>query len=477
MVFPIVGGTQDTSFEITNSLRFDNDTSTQLLFTPSSASNRRTYTISLWVKRGDVGTQYNMFGTASEGDNLYFESGGKLGFFFEGSSESYLITNKLFRDPAAWYNIVIGVDTTDGTAANRVKLYINGSQYTWDSSTTYPSQNYDSDINNNQEQKIGNGHHGALFDGYIADFNLIDGQQLDASSFGETDDNGVWIPKDTKTLTFGTNGYRLEFKQTGTSQNASGIGADTSGQDNHWAVSNFAADHVTTDTPSNNFCTINPIYRDDGNNMVAADFQEANTKQLTTVDGWKFGRGTFLLNAGKWYVEFKATEAGNGQDGNFGIVPVEGGVALGNTDDNDVFEGVRVSFSSSSTVLNKLDTGSATSVFTNFSSGTIGMMAIDLDNNKLWVGSNGTWYNNNNASTTLSSGNHDIALPTQEPGWLFGTGMSRNGSDNITWEYNWGQPSFSISSTNADANGHGNFEFAVPSGFFAVCTKNLAEHG
>ena len=105
------------------------------------------------------------------------------------------------------------------------------------------------------------------------------------------------------------------------------------------------------------------------------------------------------------------------------------------------------------------------------------MMAIDLDNNKLWVGSKGTWYNNNNASTTLSSGNHDIALPTQEPGWLFGIGMSRNGSNNITWEYNWGQPSFSISSTNADANGHGNFEFAVPSGFFAVCTKNLAENG
>ena len=89
----------------------------------------------------------------------------------------------------------------------------------------------------------------------------------------------------------------------------------------------------------------------------------------------------------------------------------------------------------------------------------------------------GTWYNNNNASTTLSSGNHDITLQTQEPGWLFGIGMSRNGSNNITWEYNWGQPSFSISSGNSDSEGHGNFEYAVPSGFFACCTKNLAEYG
>ena len=105
------------------------------------------------------------------------------------------------------------------------------------------------------------------------------------------------------------------------------------------------------------------------------------------------------------------------------------------------------------------------------------MLAIDLDNNKMWIGKEGTWYNNNNASTTLSSSNHDIALPTVSLGWVFGLGMTRNGSNNITFEYNWGNPSHSISSGNADADGHGNFEFAVPDGFIAVNSKNLAEYG
>jgi len=198
---------------------------------------------------------------------------------------------------------------------------------------------------------------------------------------------------------------------------------------------------------------------------------------LTTVDGWKFGRGTFLLTSGKWYAEVKATESGNGETGNFGIVPSQGGITLGNTDDNDVFEGCRISLSSSDTNLQKLDTGTGSNIFTDFASGNTAMLAIDLDNNKIWVGREGTWYNDDNASTTLDASNHDVALPTVTEGWVFGVGQSRNSSDNVTYEYNWGNPPNAISSSNADANGYGNFEFAVPNGFYAVCTKNLAEYG
>jgi len=124
-----------------------------------------------------------------------------------------------------------------------------------------------------------------------------------------------------------------------------------------------------------------------------------------------------------------------------------------------------------------MDTGTGSNVFTDFASTDIVMLAIDLDNNKLWVGNDGTWYNNNNASTTLSSGNHDVALPANDVGWIFTIGGYRDGGNNLAWEFNWGNPAFAISSSNADAGGHGNFEFAVPSGFFAVNSKNLAEYG
>jgi len=312
----------------------------------------------------------------------------------------------------------------------------------------------------------------------MAEVVFINNQQLDPTSFGEFDeDSGIWKPIKVSGLTFGTNGFYLEFKGSGTSANASGMGADTSGNDDHFAVNNLTAVDQTTDTCTNNYCTINPIFADDGNNLIQADFSEGNVKMLSTVDGWKFGRGTFLLESGKWYVEVKATETGSGENGRFGIVPSEGGVTLGNSDDNDVFEGLTVGLGGTDTNLEKLDTGSGSVIFSDFASGNIAMLAIDLDNNKIWVGRQGTWYNNNNASTTLSSSNHDIALPTVNNGWVFALGIPRNGSDNITFEYNWGNPSFAVSSSNADADGHGNFEFAVPSGFFAVNSKNLAEYG
>jgi hypothetical protein len=124
-----------------------------------------------------------------------------------------------------------------------------------------------------------------------------------------------------------------------------------------------------------------------------------------------------------------------------------------------------------------MDTGTGSVIFDDFASGNTAHLAIDLDNNKIWVGKEGTWYNDDNASATLDASNHDVALPTVTAGWVFGVGQYRDGSNNLIWEYNWGNPPNAISSGNADANGYGNFEYAVPSGFYAVCTKNLAEYG
>ena len=499
MVFPVAGGTQDSTFEVSNSIRFDRASGDRLYFDQGSGDDttaRRKWTFSTWIKRSQmVNTNrhqyffgvgdYTLIGFrygGGEADDLYVQVG-------TDSSAQGVMTNSKFRDPAAWYHIYVAFDSTQGTAANRLKVYVNGNlvdsdygDYSMDQRSSITQNEADDFVGNNgQRINIGYSANGtsSFYDGYMAETHLLIGTTKAQTDFAETNDNGVWVPKKTSFATsdYGTNGFKLEYKQTGTSANSSGMGADTSGNDNHFSVTNCNAQNVTTDTPSNSFCTINTVYADDGNNLVTADFSEGATTMLSTNDGWKFGRGTFLLEAGKWYVEVKCTEQGAGENGRFGLQPAEGGEFLGNTDDNDTFEGFTASFPSSDTKLTKLDTGSDTVIFTDFSSGSIAMLAIDLDNDKMWVGRNGTWYNDNNASTTLDSSNHDFALPSVVEGWVFGLGMTRNSSNNIKFEYNWGQPAFSISSSNSDANGHGNFEYEVPSGFFACCTKNLAEHG
>ena len=479
----ILGANSVTGDFITNSLCF-NDGDSARLARAQANGNQDKWTWSGWVKRSNTGAAQCLFATTDGSATSFdakFDGSDRIDVYnyLGGGFGARLITNRLFRDVAAWYHIVIVYDSGNGTEANRLRIYVNGTEESSFSTTNYPSQNEDSDLNvSGSDIEIGRQANGSqFFDGYMAEMFLLDGQAKAPTDFAETDSNGVWVPKEYTGGSFGTNGFHLQFKQTGTSANAAGIGADTSGNGNHFTPTNLAATDIGIDTPQNNYCTINSTYADDGNNMIGADFTEGNRKQLTTVDAWKFGRGTFLLEAGKWYVEVKMTETGSGQVGNFGIVPSQGGVALGESDDNAVFEGLRVGFGGSDTILQKLDTGTGSNIFTDFASGNTAMLAIDLDNNKIWVGKEGTWYNDNNASTTLDASNHDIALPTVSLGWVFGLGIYRDGSNNVTYEYNWGNPAHAISSGNSDADDHGNFEFAVPSGFFAVNSKNLAEYG
>ena len=471
-------------YEVSNSLRFDNPTDDNLAITFGSAGNRKTFTISAWVKRSAMTTDgsFTIFGAGGTGSNprsiLFFSSDAfRFGDNAAGNANKEIMTNALFRDPSAWYHIVVGVDTTQATDTNRFKMYVNGVLLTSFATATYPAEDADLNWNNSVLHTVGRypANDAYHMDGYMSEFYFIDGTQYAASDFGETNDDGIWIPKNAKgDLTFGDNGFYLEFKGTGTSTNSSGMGADTSGEDNHLAVNNLTAVDVTTDTCTNNFCTINPIFADAGINTVAADYSQGNTKLLKTVDAWGHGRGTFLLSSGKWYAEAKVTEVGNGQVGQFGIVP---SVLSGTTDANDKIEGLRVNMGGTDTIFQKMDTGTGSNVFTDFASGDIVMLAIDLDNNKLWVGNDGTWYNDNNASTTFDASNEDVTLPANDVGWIFTIGGYRDGGNNLAWEFNWGNPAFAISSSNADADGHGNFEFAVPSGFFAVNSKNLAEYG
>ena len=231
MVFPIAGGNESKVYEVSNSLRFNDDDSPELTFTPSSAGTQTKFTISLWFKLGNItSTRRVLFGAGddylriADDDNIQWhvtDNG--------GTARSFYAPAKI-RDPSAWYHVVALWDTTQGTDTNRMRLWTNGVEQTANSFTR-PSQNATSEtLNSAAEHKLGgelnpaNDYH---FDGYISEFYFIDGYAYDYQDFGEFNDNGVWIPKNF-TGSYGSNGIRLQFKQTGTSANSSGIGADTS---------------------------------------------------------------------------------------------------------------------------------------------------------------------------------------------------------------------------------------------------------
>ena len=244
------------------SLRFDGSSS-ELNITPSSTGNRKTFTTSLWVKRAKLGSSMEFF---TGGSNSYNTASTQFGInssdqlqFYDVlagiTNYAYVRSDNLLRDTSNWYHIVLAVDTTQSTASDRVKLYINGSEVSYVSSPTYPSQNHQTVRNNSGTlTRIGRFPNVAVnfFSGYMAEFNHIDGTALDPTSFGETK-NGVWIPKEISGLTYGTNGFRLTFA------NSSALGDDTSGNGNDFTSSGLDATDVVLDSPTNNFCVINSM--------------------------------------------------------------------------------------------------------------------------------------------------------------------------------------------------------------------------
>ena len=255
-------------YEVSNSLRFNSGSSDALNITPS-AGNRRTWTWSAWVKRSNLGGEQNLL-AANNNNRICFETVDQADQFAltdTNTSTIDVVTDQVFRDVSAWYHLVVAFDSTQGTAANRVKLYVNGSQVTSLARTTYPTQDAQFSINNNSAQYIGRNSGGSnYFNGYMSEVVFIDGQQLAADQFGEFDaDSNIWKPIDVSGLTFGTNGFYLETKQSGTSQNSSGLGADTSGNDNHFVVANLTALDQSTDTCTNNFAVLENHSSDDLN--------------------------------------------------------------------------------------------------------------------------------------------------------------------------------------------------------------------
>ena len=481
---PLILGTnsiKDTGYEVANSLRFNNGSNDNLTRSQSSG-NRRTFTFSAWLKVADPAissAQIIMENYADSGNYFIFyinNNPNEFSFFDYSSSATQLQFNATqeIRDPSAWYHVVVAIDTTQGTESNRVKFYINGSQVTNFDTASYPSQNLQTNVNNGNNHMLGRwgSQNGYGFDGYMAEVVFIDGQALDPTSFGEFDSDSptIWKPIDVSGLTFGTNGYYLDF------ENSSALGADVSGNSNNFTVNNLTSVDQSTDTCTNNACTWNILYKNQ------ATFSQGNLQYQSPSSNPVFGSlTTFGVNSGKWYAECKYV-AGSNHYGIIGIADEVFAVLGGLGSDANVDLGKNTAGPTDCTVAYVINTGKIRNNNTNQDYGSGGgdgdiiNIALDRDNRKVYFGINGTYENSGNPS----SGSNGFDLSSQVTGDTYFLGVTNDTSGTETildFNFGGGFGQTAVSSGNSDANGYGNFEYAVPTGFFAWNSKNLAEYG
>ena len=444
----------------TTSLRFDDGSSAYLTRTPDSASNRKTWTWSGWYKLGNLGLLSDLFNAGPSGTDrveihtylnqltLYMNTSG---------TASEVVASPLLRDPSAWYHFVVACDTTQATSSNRVKLYINGNLQSL-STASYPPQDFTSGANNTTVNVLGRRNYGTdrYLDGYLSEVNFIDGLALTPTSFGETK-NSAWIPVDTSSLTFGTNGFRLQFDQVGVgTASTSTIGADTSGNTNHFTSSGIvASDCSIIDSPENNFATLNPLVASTGT------FSNGNLNVSTaTVNATST---TMFQSTGKLYWEVVST-SGTAANTRFGFVNTSGaGVNLGSTANTWAYLGDARLYHN----------GSTSSYGVTYATNDIIMIALDLDAGKVWYGKNGTWMASGNPATGANPSQTFTANQLMCPAVASGTGT-------FVFSLNCGQDaSFSgaiTAGTETDANGYGLFKYAPPSGgYLSLCTANIPE--
>ena len=589
------------SHTLDQSLRFDNEsTSSYLEFTPAAEGNRDTWTISMWVKRAELGTTNKLFGAgstfASNHNNsfyMWFQSDDTLRIRNETSGSYYtrLDTTRVFRDVGSWYHIVYIYDSSQSTSTDRQKLYINGVQETVFDHRTDPSSNQNSKVNDTHVHLFGKTTSSTL-NAYLAEINFLDGLAYDSSYFGETKD-GVWVAKEYAG-SYGQNGFRLSFPdsnyigrdksgsktlvtspsfstfgggdtnftsaeyaeafdnilstdcdRTGsggiiditpsssvtpvshTMINASssaytaasrpnsvllqgsndggsnwttiddltnGSGSNTittssfsnttsyaklrlnisenhGGSNTRFAQyiviasedngdgeniffnTNLAATDVVPDSPTNNFATLNSIEKD-----VGATFTEGNL-EVTTGAGFDLIRSTFFVSSGKWYWEVRATDCGTGFIG----VSTASDTGRGGQDSN---QSAMLTTSNGNIRTNATSSSYGNSV----SDGDIIGVALDMDNGKLYFAENNTYYNSGDPANQTNPAVTGLTTEVSPSISLY---------DAEDYNINFGQDStfagLETAGGNADANGIGNFKYAPPSGFLALCTSNLPD--
>jgi len=461
-------------FNIDNSCRF-NDASPDILKNGTeSDGNRKVWTISMWIKRSKLGVRQSLWSWGSNSSStgeLYIDANDFLVLNNDGHQGSSNEVAGVLRDTSAWYHIVWRCDVTESNNIDRWRCYINGVQRLLTDAASV--SNADGEINKNgthqnwiggAARSLQSGNAVYPFGGYIAEAVFIDGQALAPTSFGEFDeDSGIWKPIDVSSLTFGDEGVYLNF------QNASELGTDVSGNGNTYAETGLTAIDQSIDTCTNNYCVMNPL----DNFFSNATFSQGNLQYSSSR--YASPTSTFGVTKGKWYFEIKCVSAA----GTGGFVGITSATATATNFEFGNTGGGRAGYvyANNGGVYGNGGTSAGAGVFAEFGDddNDLLMMAADLDNNKIYFGKNGTWGNsqnpvNGNNALTI------VAISTQDSGvWRFGAMGETNNA--TVWQWNFGSPVHSIDSTQADDDGHGNFEYDVPAGYFALNSKNLAEYG
>ena len=436
-------------YQISRSLRFNSADSAYLNRTPATATNRRTYTFSTWVKRSKSGDFRTIFSAATDTSNLTiirFKDDDKIEVRSAtgGSTVFQLATTQVFRDYSAWYHFVLAVDTTNATGGDRVRLYVNGSEVTTFDTDTIPTQNADSWINNNILHEIGRQANNAsnyYQDGYMTEMYLIDGTQLTPSSFGETNaQTGVWQPK-AYSGSYGTNGFYLNFSDN-SNTTAATLGKDYSGNGNNWTPNNFSVTAGTgndsmVDVPTpygvdtgvggtvrGNYCTLNPL----AVKIASAVTLSNGNLDAATVTSGDICYATMGMSSGKWYWEVTCISGVHMIGISKDVFPIT---------DWQTANGLAY-YSANG---NKYTNGAGSAYGATFTTNDVIGLALDMDAGTL------VFYKNGTTQGTAFTG-------------ITGTYFAsvQNAGANGTMSFNFGQRAF--------AN-------TAPSGFKALCTQNL----
>ena len=459
-----------TAFDVDNSCRF-NDGDSAYMSKTQGAGDREKWTYSCWVKRGNITSmQYmmNAGGDASNSTKLRFGDTDRLEYYdYQGSTTGKLYTNRLFRDPGAWYHIVAVWDSANATAGDRMKLYVNGVEETSFQTDTNPSSGQDSKLNEDgMTHAVGYSYvdTDGYFDGYMAEVVFCDGQAYAASDFGEFDEDSptIWKPKDVSGLTFGTNGFYLDF------EDSANLGNDANGGTDLTEV-NLAATDQTTDTPTNNFCTLNSVELSTSTSVTVA---EGNTELRTTTAGY---RGCYATMGFKYgfaaYWEVKIVTAipnvvglsrKSANEARGDVITGEETEA-GSTAFDYMYQpananNVRYKGTSQSVTIAACSAGDIVA----FSVSSSGVVKIYLNDSLVHT-----------YSTALQTAEEsDRVDNTYFP--VFAVNAYTASPNYI--HVNFGSPTYANSSSQSDPDGYGDFEYATKSGY-ALCTKNLGAYG
>jgi hypothetical protein len=419
----------------------------------SAGTSRKKYTFSVWLKIADIGQNRRviMVGPAGNDDGFRITNDNTIHIWQNGIVASRLYTNRTFEDTSKWYHCVMAVDTTQATDSNRIKFYVDGDLITSYSTEVYPSQDYEGNVGNNVEYTIGASNNNAEpYGGYMAEFNYVDGQALTPSTFGVTDTStGRWIPKTLTGITYGTNGFRLKF------QDSSALGDDTSGNGNDFSVTNLVAGDQTTDSPTQNFSTL------EASSSGSMTLSEGNLRYTTaSSSNWESVYNDKSISSGKWYFELtcKVTTAYDAHPGVIleSVLATNKNQLMGYSDGS-----VGYGMDGLQNVLYYGNSGNnyVSHTGTQIDAGDIVGVAYDADTGAMWFAKNNTWVNNGTGVGNPSTG----ANPT----WVQGSFAGQ--------KVRFGFSTYNASASSEVNFGQRSFTYTPPTGFVALQQDNLPE--